>query len=205
MALQAWPSTSLHIHTDSHYILGLVHSGLLAMEQDSWLGLPLFSDPQLAAPSPVSHLQLFQSALYLIRAHSNSLCFSWTRTHANDAMNNTVDTLAKVALAPNTAPLDILSTPLPNNWVDSGPVLNNQSLAFLSESIVSRLPPPIFSPKFRTFSVSWSLWIHSAFGVTLDPTAHLPNIWKVHIPVGLCKLLWKHAASSLPIGWSWHG
>jgi hypothetical protein len=32
MALQAWPSTSLHIHTDSRYVLGLAHSGLLAME-----------------------------------------------------------------------------------------------------------------------------------------------------------------------------
>jgi ribonuclease HI len=205
LALQAWPDASLHIHTDSRYVLGLAHGGLLAMERDGWLGLPLFSDPQLAAPSPVSHLQLFQSVLHLIRAHPNSLWFSWTRAHAGDAMNITVDTLAKAALAPSTAPLDILSAPLPANWVDSSPVLNNQSLAFLSETIVSRLPPPIFSPKFCAFSTSWSLYIRSTFGIPLDPTTHLPNVWKVLIPVGLRELLWKQAASSLLIGRSWHG
>jgi ribonuclease HI len=84
LALQAWPSVSLHIHTDSCYVLGLAHSGLLAMEQDGWLGLPLFSDPCSVAPSPVSHLQLFQSVLYLIHTHSNSLHFSWMCAHAND-------------------------------------------------------------------------------------------------------------------------
>jgi ribonuclease HI len=205
LALQAWPNAPLHIHTDSRYVLGLAHSGLLAMEQDGWLGFPLFSDPQQVAPSPISHLCLFQSVLYLIRMHPNSLHFSWTRTHADDNMNNAVDTLAKAALAPSTAPLDILSTPLPDNWVDSGPVLNNQSLAFLSESIVSCLPSPLFSCKFPAHSLSWSLWIRSTFGVALDSSAHLPNIWKVHIPVGLRELLWKHTASSLPIGWLWHG
>jgi hypothetical protein len=45
LALQAWPGVSLHIHTDSCYVLGLTHSSLLTMEQDGWLGFPLFSDP----------------------------------------------------------------------------------------------------------------------------------------------------------------
>jgi ribonuclease HI len=205
LALQAWPSVSLHIHTDSRYVLVLARSGLLAMEQDGWPGLPLFSDPQHLVPSPVSCLPLFQSVLYLIHAHSNSLQFSWTCAHAADTMNNTVDTLAKATLAPMTAPLDILHPPLPDHWVDSGPVLNNQPLAFLTESIVSCLPPPIFSPKFHRFLISWSSWISSTFDVILDPAAHLPNIWKIRIPVGLRKLLWKHTASSLPLGQSWHG
>jgi ribonuclease HI len=205
LALQAWPSVSLHIHTDSCYVLGLAHSSLLAMERDSWPGLPLFSNPQLLAPSPVSHLPLFQSILYLIHTHSNSLWFSWMRAHADGAMNNMVDTHAKAALAPMTAPLDILHLSLPDYWVDSRLVLNNQPLTFLSDSIVSCLPPPIFSPKFCRFLISWSSWVSSTFDVILDPAVHLPNIWKIHIPVGLCELLWKHAASSLPLGQSWHG
>jgi hypothetical protein len=120
-------------------------------------------------------------------------------------MNNTVDSLAKATLAPDTPPLDVLSLPLPDNWVDSGPVLNNQSLAFLTESIISCLPPPIFSLKFCPLSVSWSLWVQSTFGVSLDPALPTsPTSGRIHVPVGLCKLLWKHAASSLPIRRSWH-
>jgi ribonuclease HI len=74
------------------------------MERDSWLSLPLFSDPRSVAPSPVSHLPLFQSVLYPIHAHSNSLRFSWMHTHAGDAMNNMVDSLTKAALAPDYPP-----------------------------------------------------------------------------------------------------
>ena len=42
------------------------------------------------------------------------------------------------------------------------------------------------------------------FSADLDPVAHIPHLWKADIPVGLCKLLYKHVSSCLPIGQTWH-
>ena len=128
-ALQAWPNQALHIHTDSSFILGLVHSGLLAMERDGWPGFPLFStsiDSNLGFSIParhvvmtyvtmvyVSHKPVFQAFLYTIRAHSGKLRFSWTRAHADDAMNNAVDLLAKQGLLPTSPHLVVADIAAP--------------------------------------------------------------------------------------------
>ena len=220
-ALQAWPNMALHIHTDSSFILGLVCSSLLAMERDGWHGFPLlsssvnsnlgFSIPALRVVMTytttiyVSHKPLFQALLYAICAHSGKLRFSWTRAHANDAMNNTVDLLAKQGLLPASPHLVIADIKPPPRWVDDGPVLNNQLLAFLTDMVVASSPPLFLSPKFASFSSSWSSYMLRAFSARLDPTEHAPLIWKVNIPVGLRELLHKQILSSLPIGDSWHG
>ena len=220
-ALQAWPNQALHIHTDSSFILGLVHSGLLAMERDGWHGFPLFStsvDSNLGFSIPAccvvmtyittvyaSHKPLFQAFLYELRAHSGKLRFSWTRAHADNAMNNAVDTLAKQGLQPTSPHLLIADISAPPCWVDNGPVLNNQSLAFLTDIVMASSPPPLLSPKFASFSSSWSSYMLRAFSACLDPAEHVPLIWKINIPVGLRELLHKRIVSSLPIGDSWHG
>lgn len=42
LTLCVWEDKALHIHTDSRYVLSLVHGNLLAMERDSWTGLPSY-------------------------------------------------------------------------------------------------------------------------------------------------------------------
>ena len=218
-ALQSWPNMALHIHTDSSFVLGLVRSGLLAMERDGWHGFPLFSSsinsnlgfsiPALWAVMTytttvyASHKPLFQALLYAIRAHSRKLRFSWTRAHADDAMNNAVDLLAKQGLLPTSPRLVIADIAAPPRWVDDGPVLNNQSLAFLTDIVIASSPPPFLSSKFISFSSFWSSYMLRAFSACLNPAEHAPLIWKINIPVGLRELLHKRILSSLPIGDSW--
>ena len=85
-ALQAWPDCALHIHTDSAFILDLVHSSLLTMECNGWHSFPLFSsqsDNNLGFVVPALqvvmayasfdislHWLLFQALLYTICSHS---------------------------------------------------------------------------------------------------------------------------------------
>ena len=221
MAIQAWPNQALHIHTDSSFILSLVCGGLLTMERDGWHSFPLLSsstDSNLGFTIPAlwvvmtyttteftSHKPLFQAFLYTIQAHSRKLRFSWTRAHANDQMNNCVDLLAKQGLLPTSPALvitDIVALPC---WVDNGPVLNNQSLAFLTDVVMASSPPPFLSPKFASFSSSWSSYMTRSFSACFDPTEHVPLLWKVNIPIGLQELLHKCIFLSLPIGDTWHG
>jgi len=223
LALRAWPDCTLHIHTDSTYVLGLVRGGLLAMERDGWLDAPIFSSRAdipaalgFTIPALGVHMRygvfslgslkpLFQALLFELRSHSSRLRFSKVRAHANDYMNNLVDLLAKQALLPSSPVLVIADVSAPPGWVDSGPVLNCQLLAFLTDIVVSSSPPPFANPKFAPFFSSWSSWMALHFLADLDPVAHVPLLWRVNVPVGLRELLYKHVSSCLPIGDSWHG
>ena len=220
-AVQAWPDQALHIHTDSSFVMGLVRGGLLAMERDGWHGFPLFSssvDSNLGFSIPAlgvhmtytdtafaSHKPLFQALLYSIHAHSGKLRFSWTRAHADDDMNNRVDLLAKQGLLPTSPALRIADISAPPHWVDYGPVLNCQSLAFLTDVVVASSPPPFLSPKFTSFSSFWTTHMSRFFSAHLDPAEHVPLLWSINVPVGLQELLHKRIFSSLPIGDTWHG
>ena len=152
-----------------------------------------------------SHRPLFQALLYAIRAHSGKLRFSWTRAHAEDEMNNCVDLLAKQGLLPQSPTLVVADITTPPQWVDNGPVLNNQSLAFLTDIVVASSPPPFLSPKFASFSSSWFSYMARFFSARLDPTKHVPLLWKINIPISLQELLHKRILSSLPIGDTWRG
>ena len=220
-AIQAWPNCALHIHSDSSFVLGLAHGSLLAMEQDGWHGFPIFllhSDTNMGFTIPAlhismtyltfefaSHKPLFQAFLYAIHAHSGKLKFSWTRAHADDDMNIQVDLLAKQGLLPESPALMVSDIVPPPCWVDDGPVLNNQSLAFLTDVVVVSSPSPFLSPKFATFSSPWSSYMSRAFSVHPNPIEHVPLLWKINVPVGLQELLHKCVFSSLPIGDTWHG
>ena len=127
------------------------------MERDGWHGFSLFSSSynnNLGFTIPAlhimmtytttdfaSHKPLFQAFLYTIRAHSGKLRFSWTCAHTDDGMNNCVDLLAKQGLLPGSPALLVADIVAPPQWVDNGPVLNNQSLAFLTDVVVSSSPP----------------------------------------------------------------
>ena len=84
-------------------------------------------------------------------------------------------------------------------------MLNNQSLAFITDAVVSQSVVPFHSPKFHTFYSQWHEWMNMTFQSDLDLTLHIPSVWKINIPVGLRELLYKHMSSSLPLGKSWHG
>ena len=220
-AVQAWPDQALHIHTDSSFVIGLVRGGLLAMERDGWHGFPLLSsstDDDLGFSIPAlgvhmtytvteftSHKPLFQALLYSLRAHSGKLRFSWTCAHADDDMNNHVDLLAKQGLLPTSPALHLADISAPPRWVDNGPVLNCQSLAFLTDVVVASSPPPFLSSKFTSFSSFWTSHMLRFFSARLDPTEHVPLIWSINIPVGLRELLYKRIFSVLPIGDTWRG
>jgi len=89
---------------------------------------------------------LFQALLFELRSHSGRLWFSKVKAHANDYMNNLVDLLTKQALQPGSPVLDVAAISAPPGWVDRGPVLNCQLLAFLTDVVVSSSPPPSLAP-----------------------------------------------------------
>ena len=194
------------------------------MERDGWLGLPSYSlrdvsDDATTAPSHSELVELieqdsfsfgslkplFQTFLQTLRAHKRRLKFKWTKAHARDEMNNRVDLLAKRGLLPESTPLDITSLSPSPGWTDNGPVLNNQSLALITDAIISQSTTPFRSHKFYPFYSQWHAWMDLTFQSELDPVLFIPSVWNINIPVGLRELLYKHMSSSLPLGKSWHG
>ena len=70
LALHSWSQTSLHIHTDSKYALGLLEGGLLSLEHNSWLDIPWITfPPRRPATLLTSFLQFL---LYLLCSHQGS-------------------------------------------------------------------------------------------------------------------------------------
>ena len=126
------------------------------------------------------------------------------RAHADDDMNNHVNLLAKQGLLPDSPALVVTDLIAPPWWIDSSLVLNNQSLAFLTDVVVASSPPPFESTKFTPFFSSWLSYMLLSFSAHLDLVAFIPHIWKANIPVSLCELLYKHTVSSLPLGCTWH-
>ena len=79
LALRSWPGYSLHIHTDSTFVLKLVHGGLLSLERDGWPDFPWLC--RTTGPSALCISALYQHLLYRLRAHSAPLEFSWVEAH----------------------------------------------------------------------------------------------------------------------------
>ena len=203
MALLSWPSGLLHIHTDSLFVLRLVRSGLLALERDGWPGFPWVSIS--SAPAPTWLFHLFQFLLFLLHSHTGPLLFSWVKAHADDVMNNAVDALAKEGLASGPIfRLDDLH--VPPGWVDSAPVLNCQSLAFITQALVSySSPTPLLSPRVASFRDRWTVFFGRSFDTRVDLGVHFRRLWRLNCPPGLKDLLWRSVTSALPIGSSWYG
>ena len=182
------------------------------MERDGWVdnhlslipprNWPDQNDDKL--PAPIHSANLFKYLLYLLRSHDGYLSFKWIKAHNGDINNSRADELAKSAALSNYPTFSLASLCLPNNWVDTGPVLNNQSVQFLTEIIVKeRTIFPALGNKSATFRRSWSEWASGESRAWLDVTHHIPNIWKINIPTQLRELLWKEINGSLPLGNSW--
>ena len=203
MALMSWPSGPLHIHTDSSFVLHLVRGGLLALERDGWPGFPWVSISSAPAPSRLVHL--FQFFLFLLRSHAGPLRFSWVKAHAGNAMNDVVDALAKDGLASGPVfRLDDLH--VPPGWVDYAPVLNCQSLAFISQSLVSySSPTPLLSNRMASFRDKWTVFFYRSFDTKVDLGTHFRRLWRLNCPPGLKDLVWRSVTGALPIGSSWYG
>ena len=208
MALHSWRSGSIHIHTDSSFVLRLIKGGLLAMERDGWPSFPWIRDPVLRNDN-FSHIQmasLYRHLLFLLRSHSGSLDFSWTHAHANDPKNVEADFLAKLGCTDGPALwLDGLVTP--DGWVDAYPVLNYQPLSAISAMVVEySVPPPLHSSRSASFLVRWDNFMSYTFKTFIDINLHCHRIWKLNCPVGFREILWKDLTGSLPLGpLSWKG
>ena len=113
--------------------------------------------------------------------------------------------MAKSAALSDERIFSLASLQIPDNWVDTGPVLNYQSVSFLTEVIVknNNLVSPSLGDKSAEFRHAWGLWASGESDDWLDVTHHIPNIWVINVPVQLKELLWKEINGSLPLGNAW--
>ena len=212
LSLLSWRHTNIVIHTDSMYVIRLVKGDLLAMERDGWVDSRAlmrpprpWTDPtSTTLPDIVSSSKLLKYLLYLLRSHDGYISFRWVKAHHGDINNSRADELAKSAALSSGHIFSIASIQLPKDWVDTGPVLNHQSVQFLTEVIVrNRSVGPSFSMKSAEFRIAWGEWASGESTAWLDVTHHIPNIWTINIPTQLRDLLWKEINGSLPLGNTW--
>ena len=212
-ALLSWRHTDVVIHTDSMYVIKLVKGNLLAMERDGWVEnissirppRPWTLDTLDDLPDVVSSIDLLQYLLYLLWSHDGYVLFRWVKAHNGDVNNSRADEMAKSAASSDRHIFSLTLLQVPNNWVDKGPVLNYQSVSFLTEAIVKSNHPvgPSLGDKSAEFRYAWGLWASGECKAWLDVTCHIPNIWVINVPVQLRELLWKEINGSLPLGSAW--
>ena len=203
MALQSWPTSDLHIHTDSTFVLGLIEGSLLAHERDGWQSFRLL-DAALCSDAR-SHADIFRFLLYLLRSHVGRLDFSWVKGHSSDYMNYLADALANEGRIDGRV-LNLDSFRPPPGWVDTSPVLNWAPLHDITTSLTAAVvPAPLISNKFRDFRSRWYWFFRSVFSRSLDFGLYFSHIWSANIPAGFRNLIWKDSSAALPIGHRYHG
>ena len=203
MALQSWPTSDIHIHTDSTFVLGLIEGSLLALERDGWHSFRLL-DAALCSDAR-SHANIFRFLLYLLRSHVGRLDFSWVKGHSSDHMNNLADALANEGRIDGRV-LDLGSFHPPPGWVDMSPVLNGAPLHDITASLTSAIiPAPLLSDKFRDFRSKWYWFFRSVFSRNLDFGLYISHIWSANLPAGFRNLIWKDSSAALPVGHRYHG
>ena len=202
MALQSWPTSNLHIHTDSTFVLGLIEGSLLAHERDGWQSFRLL-DAALCSDAR-SHANIFRFLLYLLRSHVGRLDFSWVKGHSSDYMNCLADSLANEGRL-NGRELNLDSFRPPPGWVDVSPVLNGAPLHDITTSLSSAIPTPLTSDKFRVFRSQWYWFFRSVFSLSPDFGLYYSHIWSANIPAGFRNLIWKDSSAALPVGRRYHG
>ena len=203
MALQSWPTSDLHIHTDSTFVLGLIEGSLLAHERDGWHSFRLL-DAALCSDAR-SHADMFHFLLYLLRSHVGRLDFSWVKGHSSDHMNYLADALANEGRI-NGRELNLGSFRPPPGWVDVSPVLNGAPLHDITASLTAAIiPTPLISDKFRVFRSQWYWFFRSTFSRCLDFGLYFSHIWSANLPAGFRNLIWKDSSAALPIGHRYHG
>ena len=203
MALLSWPTSDLHIHTDSTFVLSLIEGSLLAHERDGWQSFRLL-DAALCSDAR-SHANIFRFLLYLLRSHVGRLDFSWVKGHSSDYMNSLADALANEGRI-NGRELNMNFLRPPPNWVDVSPVLNGAPLHDITTSLTSAIiPAPLLSDKFRDFRSQWYWFFRSVFSRCLDFGLYYSHIWSANLPAGFRNLIWKDSSAALPISHRYHG
>jgi len=212
LALLSWWHSDVLIHTDSRYMMNMVNGQLLALERDGWIDgclslrppCPWDAPVSMGMPDVVSSTDPLCYLLYLLRSHDGYVEFKWVKAHNGDVMNSLADKLAKQAALSYSNIFSLVSISVPPNWVDISPILNHQSLSFLTESVVDgTIVHPVLGTKSAAFCRKWSAWASGFSLGWLDITHHLSNIWKINILTQLRELLWKEVNESLPLGRAW--
>src|SRR5258706_135122 len=120
-------------------------------------------------------------ALQALRSHDGYMEFKWVKAHNGDTMNSLADELAKQAALSYSHIFSIASISVPPNWVDDGPVLNHQSLSFLTSTVVAgTVIHPVMANKSALFCHRWSSWVSGFSASSLDVSHHIPNLWKIN-------------------------
>lgn len=199
-ALQSWRHGDITVHTDSSFVVQLANGGLLRLKRDGWPSFPWLA--LACSPAPSQLRSIFQYALYLLRSHSGPLSFVLIPSAHPDNKLRSVRALAEHGRTHDVGfRLDGLRTP--PNWVDAAPVLNFQSLAFITSSLVERrVPPPILSYRVSPFADRWTVLMWHSFHTRMDLGSRIPYIWCLNAPTGFKELVWRHIFGSLPIGLS---
>ena len=197
LALRSWPGHCLHIHTDSKFMLKLIHGGLLSLEHNGWPDFPWLCCT--TGPSAMCISALYQHLLYRLRAHSAPLEFSWVKAHNRQHFNEMADFYAKEGCESGVPMrLDLLLTP--PGWVDSAPILRGTPLSSLTCFLVRHtLPCPITDYWISPIADKWTYFMKRSFDTKVDLGTCLPHIWKLCVPAGLRELLWKQIFDALPI------
>ena len=141
LAIHSWPGHCLHIHTDSRFVLKLIHGGLLSLKHNSWPDFPWLC--HTTGPSALRLSTLYQHLLYRLHAHSAPLEFSWVKAHDGHCFNEMADFYAKEGqVSEDRMHLDLLH--MPPGWVDLAPVLCGSTLSSLTRLLARHtLPCPI--------------------------------------------------------------
>ena len=198
LALRSWPGHRLHIHTDSKFVLKLIHGGLLSLKHNGWPNFPWLCCT--TGPSAMRISSLYQHLLYQLQAHSAPLEFSWIQAHKGHCFNKMADFYTKAGHeSGDILRLDMLY--MPPGWVDLAPILQGCSLSNLTRFLVRHtLPCPITDYRVSPMADKWTYFMKRSFDTKVDLGACLPRIWKLCVPAGLRKLLWKQLFDALPIG-----
>lgn len=141
-ALFSWPSGNVVIHTDSSFVAHLALGGLLSLERDGWPSFPWLS--LACGPTPVQVTVLFQFFLFLLRSHVGIVSFVLCGPNSLDDRCKAAKALAVEGRHSHLS-FDIGRLVVPRGWVDCAPVLNHQSLSFITSALVLRRPSPIIS------------------------------------------------------------
>ena len=157
LSLLAWRDAHVVIHTDSAFVLGLVHGRLLAMERDGWGDAPW----HMSCGAPTKLLQHF---LHLLRDRTGRLTFEKAKAHGTDIMNNRADELANQGRTSGRV-WDIGGLVVLGRWVDTAPVLCYQPLDYLTKLVVRHKNiPPVATVKFGSFLDRWVVTMGNMFG-----------------------------------------
>ena len=198
LCLSAWRGYNVTVHTDSSYVLGLMSSGLLAMERDGWGDFP-------QTGQSASSLPLFKHTLFLLRSHAGSIEFVKAKAHGTDVWNNRADSLANEGRV-SGRPYDLWALVTPDGWVDHQPVLAHQPLSYLTELVVRyTIQPPLSSWKASSFCDRWVVSMAQIFEIYLDMDTYTPAVWVINIPVGFKETLWREMNGAQAIGHRYKG